>query len=256
MSAQDLPTFGQQAGITSGRFSNGLSYYIVPNTSSKGYASFALVQKGIENQEDARAALGYDFLASKGVGYTGDGYVSYAGGSAIFNFKDVPTFQSVALDSTVILIFNLIQNYRGEQAIVACGDLDAARLKDRLYMMSLTVSKRTPAPEREPYIWAPSDRARFIHYNNACRNLAEIRVVYSTSRTPQKYMSTPQPLVTEMFARQLGYIVRKRIEALFAEKDIPLGYLRFSYLRFSYTDTAHTDSDEQYSSWPAWPRKI
>ena len=106
MSAQDLPTFGQQDGITSGRFSNGLSYYIVPNTSSKGYANFALVQKGIDNQEDARSALGYEFLASKGVGYTRDGYISYAGGAAIFNFKDVPTFQSVALDSTVILIFN------------------------------------------------------------------------------------------------------------------------------------------------------
>jgi hypothetical protein len=242
MSAQDLPTLSQQAGITSGRFANGLSYYIVPNQSSKGYANFALVQKGIDNQEDARSALGYEFLASKGVGYTRDGYISYAGGAAIFNFKDVPSFQSVALDSTVILIFNLIQNFKGEQAIVACGDLDAARLKDRLYMMSLTVSKRTPAPEKEPYVWAPSDRARFIQYNNGCRDLAEIRVVYSTSRTPQKYMSTPQPLVTEMFARQLGYIVRKRIEALFEEKDIPLGYLRFSY-----TDTAHTDSDEQYS---------
>ena len=242
MSAQELPTLSQQAGITTGRFSNGLSYYIVPNTSSKGYANFALVQKGIENQEDARSALGYGFLSSKGIGYTRDGYVSYAGGAAIFNFKDVPTFQSVALDSTIILIFNLIQNYKGEQAIVACGDLDAARLKDRMYMMSLTVSKRTPAPEKDPYIWAPSDRARFIHYNNGCRNLAEIRVVYSTSRTPLKYMSTPQPLVTEMFARELGYIARKRIEALFEEKDIPLGYLRFTY-----TDTAHTDSDEQYT---------
>ena len=242
LSAQDLPTFGQQAGITTGRFANGLTYYIVPNTSSNGYANFALVQKGVDSQEDARAALDYGFLASKGVGYTRDGYVSYAGGAAIFNFKDVPAFQSVALDSTVILIFNIIRNCKGEQAIVACGDIDAARLKDRLYMMSLTVDKRTPAPEKDPYIWAPSDRARFIHYNNGCRNLAEIRVVYSTSRTPQKYMSTPQPLVTEMFARQLGYIVRKRMEAIFEEKDIPLGYIRFSYI-----DSAHTDSDEQYS---------
>lgn len=242
LSAQDLPTIGQQAGITTGRFANGISYYIVPNTSSKGYASFALVQKGVDNQEDARSSLSYDFLASKGIGYTSDGYISYAGGAAVFNFKDVPTFQSVALDSTVILIFDLINKYKGEQAIVACGDLDAARLKDRLYMMSLTVSKRTPAAEQSPYIWEPSDHARFIHYNNGCRDLSEIRVVYSTSRTPQKYMSTPQPLVTNMFARQLGYIVRKRIEALFAEKDIPLGYLRFNY-----TDSSQTDSDEQYS---------
>ena len=242
VSAQDLPTFGQQAGITTGRFANGLCYYIVPNKSSKGYANFALVQKGVDNQEDARTALGYDFLASKGVGYTRDGYISYSGGAAIFNFKDVPCFQTVALDSTVILLFNLINSFKGEQAIVACGDLDAARLKDRLYMLSLTVSKRTPAPEKEPYIWASTDRARFIHYNNACRDLSEICITYSTSRTPVKYMSTPQPLVAEMFSRELGYILRKRVETLFAEKDIPLGYIRFNYI-----DSAHTDSDEQYS---------
>ncbi|MBR5923895.1 MAG: hypothetical protein IKZ60_00400, partial [Bacteroidales bacterium] len=242
LSAQQLPTLSQQKGINSGRFANGISFYIVPNTSSKGYANFALVQKGIDNQEDARAALGYDFLASKGVGYTRDGFISYSGGSAIFSFEDVPTFQSVALDSTIVLLFNLIDKFKGEQAIVACGDLDAAKLKDRLYIMSLTVSKRTPAPEKEPYIWNPTDQARFIHYNNHCRNLSEIRVTYSTSRTPLKYMSTPQPLVTRMYSRLLGYILRKRMESLFAEKDLPLGYMRFRYV-----DSSQTDEDEQYS---------
>ena len=240
--AQQLPTLSQQKGINSGRFANGISYYVVPNTSSKGYANFALVQKGVDNQEDARAALGYDFLASKGVGYTRNGFITYSGGSAIFSFEDVPTFQSVALDSTIVLLFNLIEKHPGEQAIVACGDLDAAKLKDRLYMMSLTVSKRNPAEEKSSYVWEPSDQARFIHYNNGCRTLSEIRVTYSTSRTPLKYMSTPQPLVTSMYARLLGYILRKRIEALFAEKDIPLAYVRFKYL-----DSSRTDSDEQYS---------
>ena len=242
LSAQDLPTLGQQAGIITGHFANGISYYIVPNTSSKGYANLALIQKGVDNQEDARSALDYSFPASKGVGYTRDGYISYAGGAAVFKFEDVPTFQSVALDSTIVLLFNLIGSHKGEQAIVACGDLDAPRLKDRLYLMSLTVSKRTPAQEKEPYIWAPSDKARFIHYNNGCRTLSEIRVVYSTSRTPAKYMSTPQPLVADMYARQLGYILRKRVEALFREQNIALGYLRFKY-----TDSSKTDSDEQYS---------
>ena len=241
MSAQQLPTLGQQSGIITGRFANGITYYIVSNTSSKGYANFALIKKGVDNQEDVRAALDYGFLASKGVGYTRDGYVSYSGGAAIFNFEDVPTFQSVALDSTIILLFDLINSTKGEQAIVACGDLDAAKLKDRFSLMSLTVSKREAAGERPAYVWNPSDRARFLHYNNGCRHLSEIRVTYSTSRTPQKYMSTPQPLVATMFSRQLGYILRKRIEAVFAEKDIPLGHINFDYI-----DSSKTDSDEQY----------
>lgn len=242
MYAQDLPSLGRRSGITSGTFPNGISYYLVPNTYSKGYANFALVQKDADTQEDVRAALGYDFLSSKGVGYTPDGYVSYAGGSAIFNFEDVPTFQSVALDSTIVLLFNLIGKHQGEQAIVASGDIDVARLKDRLYIMSLTVSKRTPAAKAREYEWNPSAKPRFIHYNNGCNSLAEISISYSSSRTPQKYMSTPQPLVTNMFARQLGYILRKRIEELFAESKVPLAYVRFKYL-----DSASTDSDETYT---------
>ncbi|MCR5519114.1 MAG: hypothetical protein K6F21_02165 [Bacteroidales bacterium] len=240
--AQELPTFGQEAGISTGRFDDGLSYYIVPNTTSKGYANFALVQKGADNQDDARASLDYSFLSSKGVGYTRDGYISYEGSSAVFSFEDVPSFQSVALDSTIILLFDIISKYKGEQAIIACGDFDAARLKDRLYLMSLTVNKRTPAPEQGPYIWSPTDRPHFIHYQNSSKDLSEIMVSYASPRTPAKYMSTPQPLVSSMFSRELGYILRKRIEALFLEKDIPLGYVRFRYL-----DSARTDGDEQYS---------
>ena len=108
--------------------------------------------------------------------------------------------------------------------------------------MSLTVSKRTPAAKAREYEWNPSAKPRFIHYNNGCNSLAEISISYSSSRTPQKYMSTPQPLVTNMFARQLGYILRKRIEELFAESKVPLAYVRFKYL-----DSASTDSDETYT---------
>lgn len=248
LSAQDLPSLERRSGINTGRFANGISYYLVHNTYSKGYANFALIQKGADNHEDTRSALGYDFLASKGVGYTPDGYISYTGHSAIFSFEDVPTFQSVALDSTIVLLFDLIGKYQGEQAIVACGDLDVDRLKDRLYIMSLTVPKRMPAENIHEYKWISTDKPVFVHTKNGCSDLSEIKVSYSSSRTPVKYMSTPQPLVTNMFARQLGYILRKRIEELFAEKNVPLGYVRFSHI-----DSASTDSDESFNLIAAVP---
>ena len=241
MSAQDLPSLKRRSGITTGRFDNGISYYLVPNTYSKGYANFALIQKGVENQEDTRASLDYDFLASKGVGYTPDGYISWSGDAAVFNFEDVPTFQSVALDSTIIMLFNLIGKFPGEQAIVASGDLDIDRLKDRLYIMSLTISKRAQADSAPEYEWKGTASPVFEKEENGCRNLAEISISYASSRTPRKYMNTPQPLVTSMFARQLGYILRKRIEELFAEKDIPLGYVQFKHV-----DSASTASDEVF----------
>ena len=242
MSAQDLPSLERRSGITTGRFANGVSYYLVPNTTSKGYANLALIQKGIESQEDTRSALDYDFFASKGVGYTPDGYISYAGNSAIFNFEDVPTYQSVALDSTIVVLFKLIEKFPGEQAIVACGDIDVARLQDRLYIMSLTIPKRIPSAEAPAYEWRSSPVPLFVHENNGCRNLSQISVSYASSRTPAKYMNTPQPLVTSMFAHQLGYILRKRVEELFAMKNIPLGYARFTHL-----DSASTDADESFT---------
>jgi hypothetical protein len=241
MKSQSLPTIKQLSGISSGRFPGGISYYIVPNTSSKGYANFALVQKGAGNQEDMRAGLDVDFLSSKGIGYTRDGYISYSGSSAVFNFEDVPAFESVALDSAIVILFDLAGRYKGEQAVIVCGDIDAAKIKDRLYLMSLTVGPRIPVEEKNPYEWSPSSSIKIIHYQNSTRNLAEIKYSYSSPRTPKKYMNTPQPLVSEMYARLLGYILRKRLESAFASRDIPL-----AYVRFGYTDSSSTPSDEQY----------
>ena len=239
--AQNLPTIKQLSGITSGRFPGGISYYIIPSTSSKGYANFALVQKGAGNQEDMRAGLNADFLSSKGIGYTRDGYVSYSGSSAIFNFEDVPAFQSVALDSAIVVLFDLAARYKGEQAVIVSGDIDAAKIKDRFYLMSLTVGKRVPFEEATPYEWSPSPSIRIIHYQNSSRNLSEIRFSYASPRTPQKYMNTPQPLVSEMYARLFGYILRKRLESSFASRDIPLAYVNFGYI-----DSSLTPADEQY----------
>ena len=84
MALFSFPVFGQGLAklsrapeITVGQFPNGITYYLVTNKAAYGYADYALVQKGADNQDDARAALGYSFLASKGVGYTRNGYISY-----------------------------------------------------------------------------------------------------------------------------------------------------------------------------------
>lgn len=232
---------GMRAAVVSGTFPGGMSYYVVPNTTSKGYANFALVQKGPVNKEDARAGINLPFFSSKGIGYTADGFISYSGDSAVYRFEDVPTFQSVALDSTIVLLRDLADRYGGEQAVIVCGDIDASRIKDRLYMMSLTLKHR-PSAETPPVPqWTPSRSLKIIHYQSGGENLSDIRFSYSSSRIPRKYMNTPQPLVSEMYARYLGYILRKRLESAFASRDVPLAYVRFGYL-----DSSRTPDDEQY----------
>ena len=92
--AQDLPKLAKSSRIVTGTFPNGVSYYFVANNTLKGYANFAIVQKGADYQEAMRDGLGvlphfggrpaYRFLSSRGVGYGADGYVKYAGDAAIY----------------------------------------------------------------------------------------------------------------------------------------------------------------------------
>ena len=250
--AQDLPELTKSSRIVTGSFPNGVSYYFVANNTFKGYANFAIVQKGADYQEAMREGLGvlphfggrpaYRFLSSRGVGYGADGYVKYAGDAAIYNFENVPTFDSAASDSALVLITDLAARHNGKQAVVVCGDIDTGKMKDKLYMLSLTVGKRGAGYPAEEYEWIPSGYPNVIHYGNRTSNLAEISVSYASPRTLDKYMNTPQPLVSQMYARLLGYVIRKRTEEAFARKGLALGYTGFEYL-----DSSQTPGDERYA---------
>ena len=239
--ASDLPVIKQTSQVQSGRFPSGLSYYLVHNSSSKGYANFALVQKGVGNRDDARVALDGSFFPSKGVGYTPDGYISWEGPAAVFRFEDVPVFQSVASDSALVYLFKLVRSCRNEQAIIVSGDVNTSNIKDRLYMMSLMLEPRLKVEDQDVQ-WRPERGLKVLHYPSTCRNLSIIKMTYRAPRTPRKYMNTPQPLVTEMYSQELGHILCKRLEGVFAQNDIPLAFVRFRYF-----DSSRYSDDEKYT---------
>ena len=153
LSAQGLPTLKKAPEITTGKLPNGVSYYLVTNPNNKGYADFALVQKGQRNIDAARSALvhlphftspkPYEFLASKGIGYRRQGYVSYPKGATVFRFEDVPIFDSAASDSTLLLMFDLMGTCPGEQALVISGDIELKSLRDRMSVFSLSITPRS-----------------------------------------------------------------------------------------------------------------
>jgi predicted Zn-dependent peptidase len=248
---QDLPIIGQSSSIKVGILPNEVSYYLAPNNTSKGYANFVLVQKGNANIDRSRDLLlnlphfqkksPYEFLASKGVGYGPEGYISYRGDNTVFTFPDVPTFDSDATDSTILLIFDLIQAYKGEQAIIVSGDFIETRLEGELRIFALTVTPREKTPAKEEYVWAPSESLRSLHTENNTRNLATLSCIWNAPRTPRHLLNTPLPAVTYMYARGLQHIVEKRIRTRFFQEDLPIAGVSSRYYSsaFSSGDERH-----------------
>lgn len=252
LSAEGLPTLKQAPEITVGTFPNGIRYYLVTNTISKGYADFAIVQKGRTDTDVARAALvkvsnfsldrPFEFMASKGVGYTHQGYISYPKGAAVYRFEDVPVFDSAASDSTLLMIFDIARTHKAEQALVISGDINPKSMFDRLYVMSLTVGKRGKSSQLPPYEWKPAEKLRFIHSENSTDNVATITVTYSSPRTPAELMNTPQPLVTQMYAREFGFILQRRVEGAFRAAGIPI-----ADISYRHRDSSMSAADETYT---------
>ena len=83
MPAQNLPALQKDASITKGELANGISYYLVTNSTMKGVADFALVRKGMTDTLAARSELSslphfnktipYEFLSRKGIGCRPEG---------------------------------------------------------------------------------------------------------------------------------------------------------------------------------------
>ena len=247
---QALPALPKASEITAGTLPNDVSYYLVNNTVSKGYADFALIRKNYSDIEACRASLSalphftgdkpYRFLAGKGVGYSGSGFISASGDAVVFRFQDVPIFDSAASDSTLLLIFDLIDACPTEQAIVISGDISSAKFPDKLKTMSLFVGRRKKAAESAPYVWMPSDTAVFTFGTGAFRELATMEVEYRFPRPDKKLMATPQPLVTQMFVRELSGIIGKRLRSACRSAGIPLA--GFSY---RFKDASLPGSDER-----------
>jgi hypothetical protein len=96
-------------------------------------------------------------------------------------------------------------------------------------VFSMMVTSRSRPPEPEPYEWNPSEAPVFRFVQAAPQEEASLTVRYSSPRTPREAMNTAQPLVTEMFAEELGIILKDRVERAFRSADIPLAQAAARY---------------------------
>ena len=239
LGAQQLPSLPAASGVVSGTLPNGIAFYLVSNPSSKGRADFALVQKGPAREELSRSVLAelphfqgerpYQFLAKLGSGYNNFGYIRSTEASTTFFFHDVPVDQEAVRDTTLLLLFDISETCPFEQAIIVCGDIDKAKVRERMDVFSMMVTQRSRLPEPDAYEWKPSEAPVLRFSQTGPQDEATVTVRYSSPRTPREAMNTAQPLVTQLFAEELGAIVRDRLEQAFRAGGIPLARSGFRY---------------------------
>lgn len=252
MSAQSLPALQKASEVVTGTLPNGISYYLVTNRVSKGVADFALVQKGAVDEESAKAALTdlphfqggrpYQYLAKLGVGYKKYGYFRSEEGSTAYHFQNIPVDRQAVRDTVLLLLFDISETCPYEQAVIISGDIDKNAIQERMNVFSMMVTPREKAdPEDEPE-WRPSETVEFRSARAPRQEEAVLTVSYSAPRTPKNVMNTVQPLVSEMFARELGLILCSRVEQVFREKDIPL-----AGVDWDYSGSSDGPGNEKYS---------
>ncbi|MCR5003723.1 MAG: hypothetical protein K5984_05070 [Bacteroidales bacterium] len=241
--AQQLASLPADSKIVTGELPNGITYHLCANDSKKGFADFALVRKGPVDPFEARYSLAglpgfyesapFEFLARHGIGYDRDGYIRYEGDATIYNFRDVPV--TSVLDTTLLMIFNIIDRHPETQDIVIAGDISTSAVVERMKVLSMMVPQRTPAPEPRKYVWEPElERPVLVSADG-------VRATYKSPRTPVDKMNTAQPVVTRKFSIELGIIAKNRIERALLSAGVPFGRVSVTH-----TNSSQTPGDELY----------
>ncbi len=238
MPAQTLPQLSPDTSIRQGKLGCGASYYIVSNTTEKGYAHIAVVQMDSVTAEK-RTQLHPDFPSRMGILPGPEGFLSQHEGHACYRFPHIPAYRPQVLDSTLLYTFAQMALCQEPQAIIVSGDVDPAQLKQKMDIFSMMVPKLRKASARSSYAWTGSipPTVRFQEGGNA-----SACVTYASARIPQEQMNTAQALVTDMFAREFGTLLRHRLEKNLKEEGVP-----WREIGFSRTSSDSTAGDEQYS---------
>lgn len=248
MPAQNLPSLQKDGSITKGELSNGISYYLVTNSTMKGVADFALVRKGMTDTLAARAELAslphfnktipYKFLSRKGIGCRPEGYISYQDDATLFRFDNVPMFDVAAADTTLLMMFDIIGTQPRPHAVIVSGDIKPAEIIEKMKVFSLMVPSRVTSYKSPAYEWTPSEEAK-LSFNQSDKSSVE--VAFRSPRTPADQMNTIQPFISKLFSMELADVVRNRIDETLFARGIPV-----SGLSVNYSGSSDSSGDERF----------
>lgn len=243
----------------------GIRMYFVPNHSSKGLFSLALVQKADSTVSADRAerlagesfsaggfhALAVEkFLSRNGIlpgrdamFYRRDGYTAGRAGT-VFLLDSISTARSSRiLDSTLLCLLK-VAGYGAEagrpgssQALVVAGDLDYQELCSKAGMLSLVCPEIEGTTAPAEYVWKESDCAGG-HVRVEDGPVSKVIVEWRHPRIPQKYMGTVLPAITEKMADEFCLVLKGRLYPLFGSKGLHV------WISYAYTGSADTEGDE------------
>ena len=240
--AADLPTLPVDKRIIRGTLGCGATYYMVTNSTEKGYADIAVIRREEAPSGEARRTLRADFFSRMAIAPRPEGYMSDNDGSTVFRYQKVATGNPDVLDSTLLYTFGQMALSRSEQAIIVAGDIDPVEMKKKMDIFSMLVPRILVKEAHSPdYVWEPSPAPYVVVNEIPGKKDVEISVTYSSARIPQPQMNTPQTLATNILALEFQTILDHRLRRNLRDAGIPYGDITYSSLRSS-----ETGGDERY----------
>ena len=274
--AQDLPLITPDPAVKHGVLPNGMKYYLVANSSVKGYADFALVQRtgtatvpdsgAVRSVAVAKEALAelpriegkspQAWLASHGVTTAAEGFVNVSSDATVFRLHDVPLGRGKNLqDSTVLLLMSITDRISftedeyikrwyapSDQAIIIAGDINADAMAAKISSLSYMTPARE-SQERKAYEWVTADTVSFQSIASDEAELAAVTLLWRLPRAPHEYMNTVQPAIYERFVNELGYIAHRRIVLDLERRGVPV-----ADVKWSHRSSAEGPGDETFTA--------
>ena len=261
--AQELPVLAPDKAVKAGMLPNGTCYYVVSNPTIKGLVDFALVQRtGTENIEDtasyravseARKTLMSGFFTSHGAVPGRHGFVKVKDNSTEFRFNDVLVSTEEAMDSALYTLLSMVGRIAdtedgfvrrwyspSDQAVIIAGDVDTAKVPDKLKMLSY-MTPSFPSSARKAYTWEERD-AEYFRQKDEERALASFTATWYSARTPRWYMHTIQPAIYEMYLAELGMVSEEYVAKALRSRGIP-----YADVSAVHTGSLQTSGDEAFS---------
>lgn len=239
----NLPRLPEDKAIRRGTLASGVTYYIIENPVVKGRADIALVRRGepVDGTAAGHLAPYASFLGRSGISPGRGGFIQSRGGSTMFSFPSVPMHETVLQDSTLFMVFNLINESPADEAVIISGDVNAQALKQKLDIFSLMVPGKSVGLRQDTHAWNSNPAPQWEFTEGVDGALSTIKVSYCAPRLPQNRLNTSQALVSGLFARYFSPFIKRRLERSFEVAGVPVGSIDFNY-----KGTADSPGDEEY----------
>lgn len=239
----NLPRLPEDKAIRRGTLASGITYYIIENPVSKGKADIALVRRGepVSGVSSAQLAPYASFLNRSGISPDRGGFIQSRGGSSVFSFPSVPMYDTALQDSTLLMVFRLVNDSPADEAVIISGDVNAQTLKQKLDIFSLMVPRKTIGLRQDMHAWLSNPAPQWEFRVGLAGGLSTIKATYSAPRLPQNRLNTSQALIPGIFARYFSPFIKRRLERSFEVAGVPL-----SSVDFKYRGTAESAGNEQY----------